>query len=430
MSSTAAALATTARSVPFRLLVAATIIVAQLWVMISFGHDRFGIDFNQHPHSPPVFAAPAYEQVSHNWDRFVVSRWDSAHYISLVLRGYSECPKQDVRGLSILPGQCNLNFYPGYAALGWLIQAPTHLAADTSLLALSLVAAFLFLFLWTDPSIMNALGVGPTYAALAAFAVFPNSFAIVAIQTEACTLLFTLAAFLALSKRHVWLAAFFAGAASGMRISGAATGAALGVAILYQLLRDRPKSIAAWVNPLAASLFSGWGLIAIMSYHWWRFRDPLLYIHAHAQTYGHTGSLSALADLKTEWLLRSMDHPLHEGVVVAFAVVWFLLGHKLAMSGFSAQEKVFWYALTILGTGISVVGSIELALAGMNRYLLLIFPLFFAIGSFGIRRPPLFIFWLVLSFWHSRQVDLCDYIGGLGEQRFAKCYVPQWVGHW
>jgi hypothetical protein len=74
--------------------------------------------------------------------------------------------------------------------------------------------------------------------------------------------------------------------------------------------------------------------------------------------------------------------------------------------------------------------TIDLGFSGLNRYLLLIFPLFFAIGAILKSRPVLFAFWLVISFWHYRQVDLCDYIGGLGEQRFGKCYVPQWVGHW
>ena len=215
-----------------------------------------------------------------------------------------------------------------------------------------------------------------------------------------------------------------------MRVSGAATGAAMGIAILVAGYVRRPESAIGYVSTALAALVSGWGLIVMMGYHWWRFRDPLLYVHAHGQTYGHSGSVMNLFDPKPEWFLRSIDHPLHEGVVLAFAIVWFFLGHKRAMSGFTLPEKAFWYALTLLGTGISVLGSIELGFSGMNRYLLLIFPLFFAMGSFLKRRPWLFAFWLVISFWHYRQVDLCDYIGGLGEQRFAKCYVPQWVGHW
>jgi hypothetical protein len=155
-----------------------------------------------------------------------------------------------------------------------------------------------------------------------------------------------------------------------------------------------------------------------------------MYVHAHGQTYGHSGSLASLLDPKTEWLLRSMDHPLHEGVVLAFSVVWFLLGRYRAMAGFALAERVFWYALTLLATGISVLGSIELGLSGMNRYLLIILPLFFAMGAFMKSRPLLLALWVVVSFWHYRQVDLCDYVGGVGDRRLPKCYVPQWLAHW
>src|SRR5689334_22814400 len=97
---------------PFRIAVAIFILVAHFWTMTSFARDRFGLPFNRSPGEPPVFVAPAIEPVSQNWDRLAVSRWDSAHYISLVLRGYTQCPKQDVRPLSMIPTRCNLNFYP------------------------------------------------------------------------------------------------------------------------------------------------------------------------------------------------------------------------------------------------------------------------------------------------------------------------------
>jgi hypothetical protein len=155
-----------------------------------------------------------------------------------------------------------------------------------------------------------------------------------------------------------------------------------------------------------------------------------MYVHAHARTYGHSGSFMSLIDPKTEWLLRSVDHPLHEGVILAFSLVWFLLGRRQAMLGFAFTERVFWYALSALATAVSLLGSIELGLSGMNRYLLLVLPLFFAMGAFMKSRPLLLVLWIVVSFWEYRQADLCDYIGGVGEHRLGQCYVPQWVGHW
>src|SRR5262249_14012925 len=163
---------------------------------------------------------------------------------------------------------------PGYPVLGRLVSSATGLPADYALLALSLVSSLLFLFLWTDPIIVKALGLKATYVSLVAFNAFPTAFALVTLQTEPCALLFTLGAFLAFARRHNWLAALLAGAAGGMRISGAATGVALALALVTRLVTERPHRTRAWVSGLAAGAASSWGLLGIMGYHFWRFKDP------------------------------------------------------------------------------------------------------------------------------------------------------------
>src|SRR5437868_10159846 len=157
--------ASVAQRWPFRLAVAGAFLLFHIFTVVSFAQDRFQLPFNAHPGDPPVFYAPAVEYISHNWDRLVVSRWDSAHYISLVLRGYSQCPAHEEPELEAIH-HCNLNFYPGYAALGWLVKTATHLPADVSPLVLALVWSFVFLFLWTDPVIVRALGLNATYVSL------------------------------------------------------------------------------------------------------------------------------------------------------------------------------------------------------------------------------------------------------------------------
>src|ERR1700685_4485988 len=104
-------LALAAQGSAFRAAIATLCLLAQLWLMTSFARDRYGIPFNTSPGAPPSFVHPGAEQIASHWNRLVVSRWDSSHYISLVLRGYSQCPRQDVLKTGI-PGFCNLNFYP------------------------------------------------------------------------------------------------------------------------------------------------------------------------------------------------------------------------------------------------------------------------------------------------------------------------------
>ena len=309
------------------------------------------------------------------------------------------------------------------------MKSVTGLPADYSLFALALASSFLFLFLWTDPVIVRALGVKATYISLLAFNAFPTAFALVTIQTEPCTLLFTLAAFLAFARGHDWLAAGFAGAASAMRISGAATGAALGLAILWRTWQERRK-IVGWIEPCLVGLFSSWGLLATAAYHYRRFRDPLMYVHAHGLTYAHSGSIASLFDPKTEWLLRSMDHPLHEGVVLAFS-------GRLVFAGTKERDG----PLQESGKGLSLctgcacdrhldVGIDRARLVGNESLPTHRAAAIFLIGALMKQRPLLLFLWIMVSFWHYRQVDLCDYIGGVGEARLSKCNVPQWVGHW
>ena len=223
---------------------------------------------------------------------------------------------------------CNFNFYPGYPALTWVINRALHLPADYALWAVSLVASFVFLFLWTDRKMVRALGVGTVYTSLIAFNAFPTGFTLVTLQTEPCALVFTLAAFLCLARQRWLLGAVFAGAASAMRLNAAAVSVAMAAAIATELWMSPPKRWTDWATGLVSMVVSGWGVLAITGYHWLRYHDPLLYVHAHAETYGHTTSLMSVFDPKPEWLLRSIDHPLHEGVVCLLALIWFLLGSK------------------------------------------------------------------------------------------------------
>jgi hypothetical protein len=418
-----------ATTVPFRLTVAALFLSMHAAVMVGFAASRYQQPLFSGSQPAPHYVAPSVEAIPHAWDRLVFSRWDSAHYISLSLRGYAGCSPQDLRGVQSLPRYCDFNYYPGYPALGWMLSRLTGLPADFSLLALSLLAGFVFLYLWTGPEIRERLGVWRTYLALLLFNLFPTGFLLVTISTEPCALGFTLAAFVAFARRRWVLAGSFAGAATAMRISGLATGVALALAVLVTLVTERPRRPLEWASRMAALGLSCWGVLSIMGYHYYRYRDPLLYLRAHSETFAHTGSLTALSSPHlTWWLLRSIDHPLHEGVALAFCVVWFLLGRRAALGAFRLPERVFWYGLAAGCFAISFFGSLELNLAWMSRYLLLVIPLFFAMATVMSRRPLLLGLWLWVSFWHYREVDLCDHLGGNREQRFTNCQVPQWSG--
>jgi hypothetical protein len=405
-------LARAARTRIFRLAVAVAFLLTHLLIAVRVGKD-FGFPFNMAPGKSPYFVDPAHDGAPYLWDRLVISRWDSLHYMHLALHGYSTCPKPPIADLQQQHiGNCQLSFYPGYPFIGRLLSLNGRFPIDYVLFGVALVASAAFLYLWTDEVMQRALGTLGCYLSLLAFNVFPSAFALVTVQTEPLVLASTLGAFVALERRRPNLGAVLAGVAAGIRVTGAAASAAYSLALLASLYSERrlpsPREALA---TLVRIVVSAWGLWAMMTYHWYRFHDPLLYVHGHAAAFGHQPSLLELLHPSKEIVLRSITDVEHEGVWVALALLWLLLGGRAALSGFTFTGKAFMVGLTVATLGISMPGSVGLAFAGMNRYLLLVFPMFFAIAKLGRRAAPAFAFWLVICGWNYLNVTMDRYIG-------------------
>jgi hypothetical protein len=417
-------IARTARTVPFRLTVAFAFLVLHVLAFVWMGH-RYGVPFNAAPGHPPAFVDPAVDLAPERWNRLVVSRWDSQHYIDLALRGHSQCPPgalpQDSNAFMNLLYRCQLNFWPGYPFLGWLGSFHYKIPIDYALLGISLICSFIFLFLWTSPVMVKSLGLGTTYASLVAFNAHTTAFALVTIQTEPFLLLCTLGCLISLVQGRTLLAAILAGGATGIRVSGVAVGLAAAAAIAVATILPNPARPSRWLKAFGLGLLSGWGILALLAYFWIRMKNPLAYFDAHAVSYGHHPSLMSLIDPETRWLMRSITDPFHPGIWVAAALIWFALGHREALRGFPTPVQVFCYLLFFGSMGVSVMGTIDIGLDGNSRYTLALLPLFFAIGALLVRRPAALVVWLALSLWFYRQVDLCHYVGGVGSEHMGKC---------
>jgi hypothetical protein len=406
----------------FRAVLAASVLAMHLYAVARMGRDRYELPFNSAPGQSVGFTSPAADLVPRNWDRLVVSRWDSQHYIDLFLRGLSQCPHppDQVQGSDLL--RCQLNFYPGYPAVGWLLSAGGRLPADYVLLALSLAASFVLLYAWTGPAMVEALGLRAAYGSLLAFNTFTSAYTLVTILTEPCLLACAMVAAICLQRRRYLAGALLAGAATALRVSGPAVGAAYGLALLAATWRSPPRGAAAWTRRVLEGLACVWGMVALMVYFWVRLRDPLAYFHAHATSYSHEASLSAVLWPAPEYLKRGLADPQHPALFAFGALVWFSLGHRDALRGFPAEVQVFWYAEFALVWLISVAGTITLGLPGNSRYMLAVLPMFFAIGALTRRRPAALLLWVGISAWFYWQVDLCHYVGNVGATRFTKCH--------
>jgi hypothetical protein len=409
--------------------VAFAFLVAHLVAFVWMAH-QYGVPFNSAPGQPPAFVDPTVDLAPARWNRLVVSRWDSQHYIDLALRGHSQCPPgalpREGPALMSLLYRCQLNFWPGYPFLGWLASFRTALPIDYVLLAISIVSSFAFLFLWTSPTMVQHLGLGVTYASLVAFNAHTTAFALVTVQTEPFLLVCTLGCLVALAQGRWALAALLAGGATGIRVSGVAVGLSAAAAIAVATISPNPVQPSRWLKAFGLGLLSGWGILALLIYFWVRMKNPLAYFDAHAVSYGHHPSLWSLLDPDPRWLKRSITDPFHPGLWVAAALIWFAIGHREALRSFSRPAQIFCYLLFFASLGVSVMGTIDIGLDGNSRYTLALLPLFFAIGAVLARKPMALAVWLAISLWFYRRVDLCAYVGGVGFDRAGKCDVsPQ-----
>jgi hypothetical protein len=419
-----------ATTVPFRLGVAAALLALQLALAIHSG-GRFQLKFNAAPGKAPRFDNPATDWAPTNWDRLIVSRWDSGNYMELALRGYQHCPPRGPT-LPVHAPACNLAFYPTYGLIGRWVAAVTRMPIDFAMWAVSLVSSFLFLYLWTGKELTSRLGVGTTYLALLCFNVYTTGYCLVMIQTEPITLALAMAAFVTFSRGHHWrwVGAVLAGAASSIRITGLAIGFAFAAGLLVELLRERPRSIWPWLRAAVLAMVCTWGQLALMAYFAHRFGDARTYVHAHGQLFHHEHpTLGALFPPDPDKIAASMDWPLHEGLWLAAALLWFALGHREALRRFPVVEQAFWYVTFFATVGIATVGMMPLNLAGMSRYLLLALPMFFAMAAGMRKRPALALVWLGISAWHYWNIDLCTYTGGMGDHTLIICHTPYWVHH-
>ena len=90
--------------------------------------------------------------------------------------------------------------------------------------------------------------------------------------------------------------------------------------------------------------------------------------------------------------------------------------------GFTPPARAYWYTLTAGVLGVSLLGTVSRSFIGMNRYLLVAIPLFFAMGKLLERRRLALAIWLGLSAWHYWNVDLCYFVGDQGAETVRRCH--------
>ncbi len=413
-----------AQTLPFRIVVALAILAFHVAAMAHLGRDRLGLAFNASPNDPPAFHDDKPDQRIDRWDRLIVSRWDAEHYIGLGMRGYRFCKDKSQLRPGEAPdsgGPCQLNFYPGYPFLGAALVAALHLPIDCALFGVSMAACFALTLMWTGRTMTRALGVDKAYLALALLNIYSGAYILVTIETEPALMAFTMGAFLCMQRRW-WLAgALLAGAASAIRITGVSAGFAFCAAILVVTLREHPRPSLAWAKSVGLMALSGWGVMALMGYFGYRFGDPLAYAHAYQRAYHHTANVWSAFLPDGRLLIQSIWAEPNDGIFLAAALLWFALGHRAGLSRFTREAQFYWYTLYFALMGITMIGSVDNAYGGCQRYTLTVLPLFFAMAAVLRRRPAALVLWAFMSFTHYYNGGMCFYESQRMGDRGQRC---------
>ena len=318
----------------------------------------------------------------------VWARWDSVWFLRVAEHGYAHAS----------PAGAGTAFFPLYPllirGLGWTLGGHYVLAGILISLAATLAAFWLF-----HRVAEERLGVDGARRSLLYLALFPMTFFLLAVYSEALFLALALAAF-ALAERGRWTGAWLA---TGLAVLTRLTGLALVSALLVVAWRRGEHARALRSSPIAivlAALYPLW--------LWWQVGDAFAFAHAQRLWHRHLSPAGPLGGiwngLRAAWAgveqLASGSHAHRYWPAVTdmdpMRVALVNLASFVCLALFAGLAVVAWRRFGP-AYGVFSVASLALPLATPSaqwplqsypRLGLVVFPLFLALGALG-RRPRL-----------------------------------------
>ena len=318
----------------------------------------------------------------------VWSRWDSVWFLRIAEHGYGQAS----------PAGAGPAFFPLYPllvrGLGWMLGGHYVLAGILVSLAATLVAFLLFHRLAEE-----RLGVDGARRSLLYLALFPMTFFLLAVYSEALFLALVLAAFV-LAERGRWAGAWVA---TGLAVVTRLTGVALVPALLVVAWRRGERSHALRSFPIVPALAALYPLAL-----WRLVGDPLAFAHAQRLWHRHlspAGPFGGIWEgLRAAWAgveqLGSGSHthrywpgvanmdPMRVAVVNLASFVCLVLFASLAVVAWRRFGAAYGaFSLASLALPLATP-STQWPLQSYPRLGLVVFPVFLALGALG-GRPRL-----------------------------------------
>jgi len=322
-----------------------------------------------------------------NWlDGWV--RWDSMWYESIV----NSHPRFVPEYLS------NANFFPFYSWVSWVLSLPLRLVLNHEsafyLAALALSSgAFLIGLIAVDRLATMLAGADAASRAVWLMALFPFSFFLTAVYADAFYFCLAAWSLYFAYTRQWWWACTFGAMAAMTRIPGAALVPALGLEYLRQ---HDFKWRDAWRPQAAAFAILAVPPIVLGTYFFWRYGDPLAFLHARQDLWERAAGAGAF---QRDWNYFFSGSLLSCGSVAdcirEFEPTRILLGYWYLGLLFVSSALTL-YAARTLGVGLSawalasIVMSLPNGLDGIGRFTAVLFPVFIAL-ALVLRRRAAFI---------------------------------------
>jgi hypothetical protein len=315
-----------------------------------------------------------------------LARWDSGWYINLAEAGYGEPPTR-------VGQETNHAFFTHYPGLVRLVVRATGIEtslAGNLLSGAALLAAVVLFAGWTR----RHFGESRVVAGVLVLLLFPTSFFLAAVYTEALLLALSLAAVEAFERRSPVLGAIAGFLAGTTRISGLVLAPYLAL-VAHRTRRDAGGSKARALGEAtlaAASPVAGFGLFCL--YFWRRFGDPLLFVKAQHNWSGQSKSIldgpaliwrAVVEDFSRGRLSSAAPARTFEGL---YLILFLVLAAVLLSQ--KRRPEALYVALTV--AIVLTSGTFESA----GRYVLPAFPAFAALAGLEKRRH-LFFSLLALS---------------------------------
>jgi hypothetical protein len=302
------------------------------------------------------------------------NRWDTVWYIDIAQHGYVD-PQTP-------------NFFPLLpilqAGIGRVLaggRVPSHadvLAAGLGVSALATFVAFCAL----AALVQLEEDERTAGAAVRLLAAYPLAMFLAAAYTDASFLAVTLIFFLCVRTRLWWVAALAGLAAGLLRPVAPVLSLALLAELALEVARRRTDRATVKGRLLAsAGPLAGTGLFA--AYLWWRFGDPLRFVHTQTHYWNHVATWPwvTLADAATKMLHPDVYLVLDFSLVIAFGALSLLMLVRMRpVYGFLTGGLVLAILVSPQPDHKDVVQS-------AGRYLLAAFPAFWMVARWVKTRP-------------------------------------------